>query len=64
MVRVVLNNVIKLLILYCKGNSRYVFNIKGNRYRIVAVILFQIQIAYIRFIGTHGQYDRINCKEI
>ena len=49
---------------YYKGSSRYVFNIKGNQYRVVAVILFQIQIAYIRFVGTHGQYDRINCKEI
>jgi len=46
------------------GNSRYVFNIKGNRYRIVAILLFQAQIAYVRFIGTHDQYDKINCKEI
>ena len=46
------------------GNSRYVFNIKGNRYRIVAILLFQTQIAYVRFVGTHAQYDKINCKEI
>jgi len=46
------------------GNSRYVFNMKGNRYRIVAVILFQTQIACIRFVGTHAQYNNMNCKEI
>jgi mRNA interferase HigB len=46
------------------GNSRYVFNIKGKRYRIVAILLFQTQIAYVRFIGTYAQYDKINCKEI
>lgn len=34
------------------GNSHYVFNICGNKYRIVVVILFQIQRVYIRFIGT------------
>ncbi len=46
------------------GNYRYVFNIKGNRYRVVAKILFTTQIVYIRFVGTHSEYDRINCKEI
>lgn len=46
------------------GNNRYVFNIKGNKYRVVALLLFSTQIAYIRFIGTHAEYGRINCKEI
>jgi len=46
------------------GNYRYVFNIKGNRYRVVAKILFTTQIVYIRFVGTHVQYDQVNCKEI
>jgi mRNA interferase HigB len=46
------------------GNKRYVFNIKGNKYRIVAKILFIQQIVYIRFIGTHAEYDRIDCSTI
>lgn len=41
------------------GNNRIVFNIKGNRYRLVALVLFRIQMAYIRFIGTHPAYDGI-----
>ncbi|MBR2154248.1 MAG: type II toxin-antitoxin system HigB family toxin [Bacteroidaceae bacterium] len=43
------------------GNQRYVFNVKGNSYRIVAVIKFTIGFIYIRFIGTHKEYDNINC---
>lgn len=41
------------------GNERFVFNIKGNYYRLVAKILFVPQIMYIRFIGTHSEYDKI-----
>lgn len=41
------------------GNQRYVFNIKGNDYRIVAIVKFQIKMVYIRFVGTHSEYDRI-----
>ena len=46
------------------GNQRYVFNIMGNRFRIVAVIKFTIRAVYIRFVGTHKEYDRIDCKTI
>ena len=41
------------------GNNRIVFNIKGNQYRLVALVLFRIKMAYIRFVGTHSDYDRI-----
>jgi mRNA interferase HigB len=41
------------------GNHRYVFNIKGNSYRLIALISFNAQKGYIRFIGTHAAYDRI-----
>jgi mRNA interferase HigB len=41
------------------GNKRYVFNIKGNSYRIIAMILFNPKIVYIRFIGTHSEYNKI-----
>lgn len=41
------------------GNQRYVFNIKGNDYRMVVVIKFTPQNVLIRFIGTHAEYDKI-----
>lgn len=41
------------------GNDRYVFNIKGNDYRLVVVIRFAKGRVYIRFIGTHAEYDKI-----
>ena len=44
------------------GNSRYVFNIRGNNYRIVAVVVFFAGRMVIRFVGTHGEYDRIDAK--
>ncbi len=46
------------------GNNRYVFNIKGNDYRLVAIIIFASKKVYIRFIGTHREYDKINCATI
>jgi mRNA interferase HigB len=46
------------------GNDRYVFNIKGNDYRLVAMIFFDIRTVFIRFIGTHNEYDKIDCKRI
>jgi mRNA interferase HigB len=41
------------------GNSRFVFNVKGNHYRIVALVLFQIKRVYVRWVGTHRDYDKI-----
>lgn len=46
------------------GNNRYVFNIKGNDFRLVAIIIFASKKIYIRFIGTHSEYDQINCSTI
>jgi mRNA interferase HigB len=45
-------------------NNRVVFNIKGNNYRLVTVINYEFKVTYIRFIGTHKEYDKINAKEI
>ena len=41
------------------GNQHYVFNIKGNDFRLVVVIKFTPKNVYIRFIGTHAEYDKI-----
>lgn len=45
-------------------NGRYVFNIAGNNYRIVAVVIFVGGVMNIRFVGTHPEYDIIDCATI
>ena len=42
------------------GNQRYVFNIRGNNYRLIVVVKFTIKTVLIRFIGTHAEYDLID----
>jgi mRNA interferase HigB len=47
------------------GNSNFVFNIKGNQFRLIARILFDAKLVYIRFIGTHAAYSEIaDCSQI
>lgn len=46
------------------GNDRYVFNIKGNSYRLIALIIFKARTVFILFVGTHGEYDKINASKI
>lgn len=46
------------------GNGRVVFNIKGNDYRLVVAIDYELQVIFVRFIGTHEQYDKIDAKTI
>ncbi len=45
-------------------DSRIVFNIKGNSYRLVVKFNFERQLAFIRFIGTHADYDKIDANRI
>jgi mRNA interferase HigB len=45
-------------------NNRVVFNIKGNAYRLVVAVKYEFQIVYIRFIGTHAAYGKIEAEEI
>lgn len=46
------------------GNQHYVFNIKGNKYRLVVVVKFTVGYIYVRFVGTHSEYDKIDCSNI
>jgi mRNA interferase HigB len=46
------------------GNQHYVFDIKENNYRLVVVIKFTIGYIYIRFVGTHKEYDKIDCINV
>jgi mRNA interferase HigB len=46
------------------GDGRVVFNIKGNSYRLVVLVDYEFQVIFIRFIGTHKQYDNIDAKTI
>ncbi len=41
------------------GSQHYVFNIHGNNYRLVTVVKSKIKMVYIRYIGTHSDYDKI-----
>lgn len=45
-------------------DNRIVFNIKGNKYRSIVKFNFEYQIGWIRFIGTHAEYDKINANTI
>jgi mRNA interferase HigB len=46
------------------GNNRVVFNIKGNSYRLVVKINYPVRVVYIRFVGTHAAYARIDAEEV
>lgn len=46
------------------GNNRMVFNIGGNNYRLVVEIAYQIGVVWVKFIGTHSDYDKIDVETI
>jgi mRNA interferase HigB len=46
------------------GRNRVVFNIKGNEFRLVVAVAYRFEAVYIKFIGTHSQYDRIDAQTI
>ena len=46
------------------GNDLYVFNIKGNNFRLITRIIFKTRTVFIKFIGSHNEYDKIDIKEL
>lgn len=46
------------------GDNRVIFNIRGNKYRLVVQINYEFGIAYINFVGTHSEYDRIDAERV
>lgn len=46
------------------GNDRYVFNIGGNKFRLIVMMHFSIRTIYVRFIGTHIDYDKIKANQV
>lgn len=45
-------------------DRRMVFNIKGNEYRLIVAIAYRLQIVYVKFIGTHSEYDAVDAHTV
>ena len=45
-------------------NRRVVFNVKGNDFRLVVAVAYRIGVVYVKFVGTHAQYDAINAENV
>lgn len=46
------------------ANNRVVFNIRGNNYRLIVGVAYQLGVLYIKFVGTHAEYDKIDAGKI
>ncbi len=46
------------------ANNRVVFNIKGNDYRLIVAIAYRMQYVYVKFIGTHAEYDKVDASVV
>lgn len=46
------------------GDDLYVFNVGGNKYRLIARIFFSVRTVYIRFVGTHADYNKVKLSDL
>ncbi len=46
------------------AGDRVVFNIKGNDYRLIVAVRYRSRIMYVRFVGTHAQYDQVDAATV
>lgn len=46
------------------ANNRVVFNIKGNSYRLIVAVAYQFQAVYVKFLGTHAEYDKVDAATV
>jgi mRNA interferase HigB len=46
------------------ANNRVVFNIKGNNYRLIVAIAYKMRYIYVKFIGTHAEYDEVDAATV
>lgn len=47
-----------------RGNNRVVFNVGGNKYRLVVEVQYRAGIVWVKFVGTHAQYERIDVEKV
>ena len=45
-------------------NRRVVFNIKGNDYRLIVAVAYKLQVVYVKFVGTHKEYDAVDAETV
>lgn len=46
------------------GNGRIVFNIAGNKYRLIVSVDYNFQLVFIKFVGTHKEYDKVDAETV
>ena len=46
------------------ANNRVVFNIKGNDYRLIVAVAYKMKYVYVKFIGTHAEYDKVDAASV
>ncbi|SAL00237.1 type II toxin-antitoxin system HigB family toxin [Caballeronia ptereochthonis] len=46
------------------GRNRVVFNIRGNEFRLIVAVAYQVGVAYIKFVGTRAEYDKVDAATV